>query len=513
MEKGKLKIFFGYVAGIGKTYAMLKEAHKLKEQGVDVVIGYFEPHDRKDTMALVEGLEALPLKEFEYRGIKLKEFDVDAAIERKPEYILVDELAHTNVSGSKNTKRYLDVIELLNNGINVYTTLNVQHLESLNDIIDSKTDVNINERIPDDIFALADEIKIIDLEPPLIIERMKQGKIYKREKIDLALNNFFRVDNLFLLRELTMRTLADKIQIESHNGVKQIKFLVLISPSPSSSKNIRVTARMAKNNHANWCALYVETNSKLSDEGAKQLKAHMELVHDLGGETFIKYSDDVVETIAEYVKVNGVTNLIIGKTWESLNKKVPFENKIIALLPDVEILIVTDHQGMNTPKKSFLDYLKGFSRHKYLEKFRLANKTLDMITALDSAVDFYNPVKSFQEFTKILSRSFSRSVQLKIGKDVFECVYQDEDTSFFDEVSDAQASAWAYQNLQSAGKSTNTLRNAKGIYFPLLSQNEVVGVVGFSCLKEKFSVTEKLLFFQIKTCLSLNIAFLRKKKE
>ena len=502
MEKGKLKIFFGYVAGVGKTYAMLQEAHRLKKQGVDVIIGYFEPHERKDTMDLTKGLEALPLKDIEYKGITLKEFDVDAAIKRKPEYILVDELAHTNVIGSKNRKRYLDVLELLNNGINVYTTLNVQHLESLNDIIGEETTINVNERIPDEIFALADEISIIDLEPPLIIERMKQGKIYKKEKIELALNNFFKIDNLSLLRELSMRSLADKIEVDKNDGVRPTKFLVLISPSPSSGKNIRVTARMANNNHAKFSALYVETNSNLSDENAKQLKKHMDLVKDLGGEVIIKYSDDVVESIVEYVKVSGVTNLIIGKTWESINKKVSFENKVIARLPEIEVLIVTDHQGLNAPKKSLLDYIKGFSRHRYLEKFRLANTTLDVIKTINQEVDIQNKHKTYQEFIKILARTFQRGILLKINDDSYLCSYHNKDVNFFDDVTEQEASKWALKNGTFAGKGTNTLRNAKGIYFPLIYKKQVIAIIGFDCGEERFSVTEKLLYYQIQATLT-----------
>ena len=510
MEKGKLKIFFGYVAGVGKTYAMLLEAQRMKKEGVDIVIGYFEPHARKDTMALTEGLETIPLKTIEYRGIELKEFDVDKAIERHPEYILVDELAHTNVEGSKNRKRYLDVIELLNSGINVYTTLNVQHIESLNDIIDMGTNVNVNERVPDEIFELADEISIIDLEPPLLIDRMKQGKIYKENKIKLALDNFFKVDNLSLLREVMMRRMADKIENQKNNGVKIVKFLVLISPSPSSSKNIRVTARMASNNHAKFTALYVETHSDLSDESAKQLKKHIELVKDLGGEMVIKYSDDVVEAISDYVRVSGVTNLIVGKTWESIGKKVPFENKIIAKLPDIEVLIVTDHQSVFEPKMKLSDYFRMFSKRKYLEKFRLANATLDIIKTINHEVDIKDKRKTYQEFTKILARSFKRGVMLKIKDDSYLCSYNNMDLNFFDGTSEIEACKWAFQNNNYAGRGTNTLRNCKAIYFPLSFQNQVVAVLAFSCLASKFSVTEKLLFYQIQDTLSINIGLLER---
>lgn len=212
MTKGKLKIFFGYSAGVGKTYAMLSEGHRMQEQGIDIVLGYFEPHEKPDTLKLAEGFERIPLKEMEYKGIILKEFDIDAALKRHPSYIMIDELAHTNAIGSKNRKRYLDVIELLNNGINVYTTVNVQHLEGVNDLIDAKTNVDVSERIPDELFDLADEIAMIDIEPNELIERMKVGKIYKTNRIQVALSNFFKYDNLVSLREITMREMADKLE-------------------------------------------------------------------------------------------------------------------------------------------------------------------------------------------------------------------------------------------------------------------------------------------------------------
>lgn len=506
--RGKLKIFFGYSAGVGKTYAMLTEGWRLKRQGVDVVIGYFEPHARPETMKLAEGFETIPLKEIDYKGILLKEFDVDQAILRKPQYILVDELAHTNAYGSKNRKRYLDVLELLNNGINVYTTVNVQHLESLNDIVDSKTQVDVSERIPDDIFDLAEEISIIDIEPVDLIERMKAGKIYKSGRINVALENFFKYDNLSSLRELTMRKMADRIEKQKNNGMRPSKFLVLISPSPSSAKNIRVAARMALAYHAKFSALYVETNSSLSDESAEQLKKHMALVKDLSGDIIVKYSDDVVETIADYVKIAGVTNLIIGKTWQSIGKKVSFESKIISRLPNIEVLIVPDRQSVNSPRKTLRDYLLAFSRRKYIEKFRMANKTLDIIKILSQEIDINKPTESLKKIVLTLSRAFARGVMLKIGEDTFLSPYANIDINFFDEEVEITAANWCLVNKNAAGRGTNTLRNAKAIYFPIVMHNYCIGVVGFSCIYRKFTITERLLFQQICSTLALDIRML-----
>lgn len=510
MCKGKLKIFFGYCAGVGKTYAMLREGHRLQKEGVDVVLGYFEPHARPDTMRLAEGFEQIPLKEINYRGILLKEFDVDLAIKRHPQVILVDELAHTNAQGSKNRKRYLDVLELLNNGINVYTTVNVQHIESLNDIVGSKTEIDVSERIPDSVFDLADEISIIDLEPAELIERMKAGKIYNLKRINVALENFFKHENLSSLRELTMRKMADRIETQKNNGMRPTKFLVLISPSPSSDKNIRVAARMALAYHCKFSALYVERNCALSDESADILKKHMALVKDLGGDMIVKYSDDVVETIADYVKVAGVTNLIIGKTWQSIGKKVSFESKIISRLPNIEVLIVPDKQSVKQPRRTIKDVFFGFTRRKYIEKFKIANKTLDVINIIAKEIDLSKPTTSFKQIVLTLSRAFSRGIMLKIQDDTYLSPYANIDINFFDEEVEITAANWSLLNKTVAGRGTNTLRGAKAIYFPIVYQELCLGVIGFSCLYKKFTLTERLLYEQIRDNLALNIAALLK---
>ena len=207
--KGKLKIFLGYAAGSGKTYAMLEAAHEAKKHQVDVVAGYIEPHARPDTQAMAEGLEEIPPLMVDYKGIQLREFNLDAALERKPKLILVDELAHTNVRGSRNEKRYQDVRELLRAGINVYTTMNIQHLESLNDLVGNITNIEVKERVPDSVFDQADQVEVIDIEPEDLIERMKEGKIYGPVQAERALENFFRREKLVALREIALRRSAD----------------------------------------------------------------------------------------------------------------------------------------------------------------------------------------------------------------------------------------------------------------------------------------------------------------
>ncbi|WP_173714618.1 ATP-binding protein [Clostridium beijerinckii] len=330
-SKGKLKIFFGYAAGVGKSYAMLMEAHDMKKLGYDVVIGYIEPHARPETMALLNGLEGIENKIVEYKGITLKEFDLDMALIRKPEIMLVDELAHTNASEQRHRKRWQDIEELLEAGINVYTTLNVQHIESLNDIVESITHISVRERIPDKIFDEADKVELIDIEPDELLKRFSDGKVYDKEQTTKAFNNFFTKNNLFALREIALRRTADRVnyEVESVRLSKgQITvmptvdaILACISSSPSSSRVIRTARRMAEAHHSKWIAFYVETTKSrnLNKKDKESLSANFKLVEELGGEIVTVYSDDIAEQIIQYAKFRNVTKIIIGKNHKKPN--------------------------------------------------------------------------------------------------------------------------------------------------------------------------------------------------
>ncbi|WP_238900495.1 sensor histidine kinase KdpD [Clostridium sp. YIM B02500] len=330
-SRGKLKIFFGYAAGVGKSYAMLMEAHDMKKLGYDVVIGYIEPHARPETMALLNGLESIENRIIEYKGITLKEFDLDMALIRKPEIMLVDELAHTNASEQRHRKRWQDIQELLEAGINVYTTLNVQHIESLNDIVESITHISVRERIPDKIFDEADKVELIDIEPDELLKRFSDGKVYDKEQATKAFNNFFTKNNLFALREIALRRTADRVnyEVESVRLSKgQITvmptvdaILACISSSPSSSRVIRTARRMAEAHHSKWIAFYVETTKSrnLSKKDKESLSANFKLAEELGGEIVTVYSDDIVEQIIQYAKFRNVTKIIIGKNHKKPN--------------------------------------------------------------------------------------------------------------------------------------------------------------------------------------------------
>src|SRR5712691_11399891 len=268
-RKGKLKVFFGAAAGVGKTYAMLEVAREQRADGVDVLIGVVETHGRAETDALLEGLDVLPPRSVEYRSTALVEFDLDGALGRRPALVLVDELAHTNAPGSRHAKRWQDVVELLDAGINVYTTMNVQHVESLNDVVAKITGVVVRETVPDSIFEHTDEVELIDLPPDDLLQRLRDGKIYIPGQAREAVQNFFRKGNLIALRELALRVTAQHVDAEMRHymrdhAIRQTwpvreRLLVCVGPSPSSIRLVRAAKRMAEGLGAEWIVAYVET--------------------------------------------------------------------------------------------------------------------------------------------------------------------------------------------------------------------------------------------------------------
>ncbi len=317
--EGKLRLFFGYAAGVGKTYAMLQAAQALKREGHDVVIGYVEPHARPETQALTAGLEALPHLDVSYRSSMLQEFDLDAALTRKPEYVLVDELAHTNAPGSRHAKRWQDVEELLAAGINVLSTLNVQHVESLNDIVAEISGVQVRETVPDAILQRADEITLIDVSPDDLLERLRQGKIYIPTQAAFALEKFFRKNNLVALREMALRHAADRVHDEvevarlgsasNRPWPTNERLLVCVGPSPTSAKVVRAAKRLADRIHAPWIALHIESSqtAQWSDADRQQLHRNLKLAESLGGEVVQASGDDVSHELLAYASSRNVT--------------------------------------------------------------------------------------------------------------------------------------------------------------------------------------------------------------
>ena len=353
---GRLKIFFGYAAGVGKTYAMLEAAHQAQKEGVDVVVGYVEPHARPDTLALLEGLEVLSCREVDYRGIRLREFDLDGALARRPQLILVDELAHSNAPGCRHTKRYQDVEELLQAGINVYTTVNVQHLESLNDLVTSITGIVVNERIPDHLFDRANQVELVDIAPADLEKRLEEGKIYRQRQAKQALENFFTAENLTALREIAMRRTADQL---NRTAVQEKKgkaaragdhILICLSSAPSNAKVIRTAARMAEAFHSGFTALFVQTpeTKELSGENIKRLRSNLRLAEQLGAQIATVYGADPAEQIAEYARVSGITKIVMGRVNHRQHPWIGQKSLADRLIErtDLDVYIIPDRQPL-----------------------------------------------------------------------------------------------------------------------------------------------------------------------
>ncbi|WP_184550579.1 sensor protein KdpD [Mucilaginibacter sp. FT3.2] len=323
-RRGKFKVYIGMSAGVGKTYRMLQEAQALLRNGIDVKIGYVETHNRKETVAQLEGLPVIPRRKLFYKGKELEEMDLKAIISLRPEVVLVDELAHTNIEGSSNEKRWQDVMEILNAGINVISAVNIQHMESLNEEVERITGAKINERIPDKVLQLADEVVNIDLTADELIDRLKEGKIYDEKKVPTALSNFFQSDRILQLRELALREVAHqverKIDIEIPKTIKLRPelFLACISTNDESAKIIiRKTARLSSYYRSKFFVLYVQTSGESSDKinlaSQRHLINNMKLATQLGGQVLKIKSDRIAQTIWETAEQYDITTICLGK--------------------------------------------------------------------------------------------------------------------------------------------------------------------------------------------------------
>jgi two-component system sensor histidine kinase KdpD len=605
LQKGRLKIFFGYAAGVGKTYAMLDEARELYKNGKDVIIGVIEPDKSPETLSLMKGLPVLQYRAILNKNTVANEFDLDAALKRKPQLILVDELAHSNTVGVRNKKRYQDIEELLNAGIDVYTTMNVQHLESLNDVIWDITNTYIGDTVPDYIFDLADKVILIDIEPDETLRRLEETKDYLKSNNDKQKDEFYTKENLRILREIAMRKAADRI---SHNNQNErqmsekaanIKMLVCISSSPSSARCIRWTARTAEAFHAPWVAVYVESSDceNLSEDEKKNFQSNVELAEQLGAEIVTLNGPEVASTVAQYAKLTGITNIVIGK---SRNKKtlkslfdIDLEDKLISLLSNTEIHIIPDSNTIkpyrkprkkvqqkkiffswNDTFKSLLvlllttlvsealmqidfdnqtvsilfilsvliisritnGYVYGISaavisvlivnffftvpyftfnviqrgypitflvmlvvalitstmtiRFKTQAKFAVAkeqrtevlyeiNKKLLVTRGLENIVNLTN-----RYITKLFERSviFYTSDPDTGSAGILAKYKQDTEAEFLHSAKESSVAHWVFVNQKRAGAGTDTFMEAGAFYMPVISQGNVLGVIGLSCL-------------------------------
>lgn len=358
-HRPRLKIFFGFAPGVGKTFAMLEAAARLKAQGVDVVVGLVETHGRQETAHLVEGLEVLPRKALEYRGHTLQEFDLEGALARRPQVLLVDELAHTNVEGSRHARRWQDILELLDAGVEVHTTLNVQHVESLNDVVAQITHVHVRETVPDSILERADEIELVDVPPEELLKRLADGKVYLGERAADATEHFFRRGNLLALRELALRRTADRVDADVVAYRRQYeiettwpageRLLVCVGPAPASARLVRAARRMAERFKAPWYALWVESPlAPLSKADEGRLAAHLILAASLGGEVVRITSSHVADSILEWGRSHNVTRIILGKPTHSRLRDRLRGSLLDALVRgsgDIDVFIITGEDG------------------------------------------------------------------------------------------------------------------------------------------------------------------------
>jgi two-component system sensor histidine kinase KdpD len=355
-RRGRLKIFFGAAAGVGKTYAMLEAARDHRLHDGDVVVGWVETHGRAETQALLEGLEILPPRVLEYRGTTLREFDLDAALARGPALLLVDELAHTNAAGSRHARRWQDVVELLDAGIDVWTTMNVQHVESLNDVVAKITGVVVRETVPDALLERAEEIALIDLPPDDLLQRLKEGKVYVAEQAQEAVQHFFRRGNLIALRELALRATADRVDAEMRvyrreQAIQQIwpaaeRLLVCVGPSPYATRLVRAAKRLAERLEAEWIAAWVETPAqlRLPPEARARIVKALRLAEELGAKTVTLSGQKMSEAIVAYARGHNVTKVILGKPTRSLWKRIIAGSIVDALVEspaDIDVYVIS----------------------------------------------------------------------------------------------------------------------------------------------------------------------------
>lgn len=360
-KKGCLKIFLGYAPGVGKTFAMLNEGNRRLRRGNDIVIGYVESHERKETDEQIRNLEIIPRKKIEYSGVVLEEMDTDAVIARKPDIVLVDELAHTNVPGSKNKKRYEDVEEILNSGIDVLTTLNIQHMESLNDVIKQITGIPVRETIPDYIVNEADEVVVVDVTPDALQNRLKRGNIYNMEKVSQALKNFFRKGNLNALREIALRQTAEEVDEElveymKEHGIRDNwhtveRVLVCISPNSSARKLIRRGARIAKRFKCEWIVVSVNCTHtfapKLTASYQEMLENNFKLAKQLGAEVIVLAGKSVSSELADFAQKRHITQIVIGHStrtkFQTLLRGSTI-NKLLKKANNIEIHVIPNEE-------------------------------------------------------------------------------------------------------------------------------------------------------------------------
>jgi two-component system sensor histidine kinase KdpD len=368
-QRGKLKVFFGMCPGVGKTFAMLRAAQQELKDGVDLVVGVVETHRRQETEALLDGLPVIPRRHVTYKNIEITEMDLEAILARKPKLVLVDEFAHTNAPGSRHPKRYQDVVELLDAGIDVYTTLNVQHIESRADAVRQITGATVHETVPDSVFGLADQIELVDITPEALRERLVEGKVYMDGRAAAAAENFFKDTHLTALRELALRFVAEHVdkrlrELRSVGTLKTVwrsgeRLLVAVGPSPSSTQLVRWTRRMAASQGASWIAVSVESSAPLDGESQRRLERNLSLARELGAEVVVTHDTDVADALVRVALQNNATQIVVGKSrnppWLDLIRGGNLVDRLLRIGGTIDIYVVPAERAAEKPT-TWLDW-------------------------------------------------------------------------------------------------------------------------------------------------------------
>lgn len=399
-KRGNLKVFFGMAAGVGKTYSMLKAAIKKADEKIDVVIGYVQTHGRAETDALAERLPALDRRRVEYKGVIFEEMDIDLILQRRPALVIVDELAHTNVPGARHAKRYQDVLEIIEAGISVYTTLNVQHVDSRADTVRQITGITVHETVPDTILEKADEIELIDIPPETLIKRLNEGKVYLGENASRALENFFKPASLTALREMALRLTAERVdyqlleQLKTASGGKIWKsgerLMVAVGSSPFSAQLIRWTRRMAYSMRAPWIAVYVETEKELSHDERMRLESNISLATELGAELVTRFDQNIVMGLIRVARQHNVTQIVIGKPmnyqWLELLKGGSLVDRLIRVSGNIDIYVVRCEPG-ESPRPAVARIVKKGGRN--FHQILYSAGIIGLVTILNAALCDY----------------------------------------------------------------------------------------------------------------------------
>lgn len=452
--RGKLRIYFGASAGVGKTYAMLNAARKLMAEGQTVLVGVVETHGRAETAAVLEGLDVLPLKEVDYRGKTIAEFDIDAALERHPPLILMDELAHSNAAGSRHPKRWQDVEELLEAGIDVFATLNVQHLESLNDVVGGITGIRVSETLPDSVFDKAEEVVLVDVPADELLARLKAGKVYKAAQAERASRNFFRKGNLIALRELALRRTADRVEndVQVYRIEKSISkvwktdssLLACIGPRSGGDHIIRSTARLAKQLNTDWHAIYIETPQlqRLNSERRERILKTLKLGEELGATTAILAGNDIAEEIVKYARSNNFSKIIMGRTHTHWLWQWSYKS-IASLAPDIDLIELghgnTDTEQSNAKREILVNEATDPQPLRYFWAIGASLLTALLTTPLMPYFDLANIVMIFLLTVVLVAVRFGRGPAVAstvIGVAAFDFFFVQPKFSFA--VSDVQ---------------------------------------------------------------------------